>query len=68
MDDKLEYLTEFDKKVDMRFFEAQFLYEHYMSIITSGILTDKNYFYRGLTQKTDEEDKQVILGRIPEVK
>lgn len=39
-----------------------------MEIIIRGILTDKNYFYRGLTQKTSKERQQSILAKIPEVK
>lgn len=61
-------LDEIDAKVDQRFFEEQYLYEHYIEIIESGILTDKNYYFRGLSQKTLEEEKQVILGKIPKVK
>lgn len=61
-------LCELDDKVDRRFFEAQYLYEHYIEIIESGILTDKNYYFRGLSQKTLEEEKQVVLGKIPKVK
>lgn len=40
-------LDEIDAKVDQRFFEEQYLYEHYIEIIESGILTDKNYYFRG---------------------
>ncbi len=61
-------LEEFDSKVDRRFYESEYLYEHYMDIIESGILTDKNFYYKGLSQKTDEEHRAVILGKIPEVK
>lgn len=61
-------LVEFDNKVDQRFFEWQNLLEYYTDLIKSGILTDKNYYHKGLTQVTDEEDKQEILAKIPEVK
>ncbi|MDE6141036.1 MAG: hypothetical protein K2G03_00390, partial [Bacilli bacterium] len=61
-------LVEFDSKVDARFIEWHDIFEYYTDIIESGILTDKNYYHKGLTQVTDEEDKEEILAKIPEVK
>lgn len=61
-------LIEFDNKVDQRFVEWHNILEYYTDLIESGILTDKNYYYKGLTQVTDEDDKQEILAKIPEVK
>ena len=61
-------LIEFDNKVDQRFVEWHNILEYYTDLIESGILTDKNYYHKGLTQVTDEDDKQEILAKIPEVK
>lgn len=61
-------LIEFDNKVDYRFVEAHNIFEYYTDLIESGILTDKNYYHRGLTQVTDEEKRQSTLAKIPEVK
>ena len=61
-------LVEFDSKVDAHFIEWHDIFEYYTDIIESGILTDKNYYHKGLTQVTDEEDKEEILAKIPEVK
>ena len=61
-------LVEFDNKVDARFVEWHDIFEYYTDLIESGILTDKNYYHKGLTQVTDEEDREEILAKIPEVK
>lgn len=60
-----DILMEFDSKVDRRFLEAEDILEYYTDIIASGILTDKNYYHRGLSQVTNEDAKQTILAKIP---
>lgn len=64
----MSILEDIDNKVDFRFLETVKITEHYMDIIESGILTDKNYYHRGLSNKTNKNEKEVILGKIPEVK
>jgi len=56
---------EFDSCVDQRFIESMTILEHFRDIIASNILTDKNYFVKGLTNKTSEEMKNNILAKIP---
>lgn len=63
-----EILLEFDGKIEDRYLEEMNMLEYYTDIIESGILTNKNFYYRGLTQKTSEEKKVIILAKIPEVK
>ncbi|MCX4365604.1 MAG: hypothetical protein OSJ70_07520 [Bacilli bacterium] len=65
LDEFEDILLEFDSCVDQRFIESMTILEHFRDIIASNILTDKNYFVKGLTNKTSQEMKNNILAKIP---